>query len=189
MQHITADNVIDDLIRRERGKVDRAEDRGGPTNNGITLATLSRRLGRQVTKKELFALNDTQIREIYRQDYVEPYLFIENPALLGLVVDCAVQHGGVNEPDPGDREAVRWLQRAAGATVDGIIGPQTRRAVEMADPAELYRAILGERIPYYGKLIAHDPERQRATGDGYDLQAIFAYGWANRVAEFVRACP
>lgn len=45
----------------------------------------------------------------------------------------------------GEGRAARWLQLAAGVTVDGIIGPATLAAVAAAEPVDLVAAIGWER--------------------------------------------
>ena len=48
---MSIETIIDGVIRRERGYVHHPNDRGGPTNMGITAATLGhwRKLGRVAT--------------------------------------------------------------------------------------------------------------------------------------------
>jgi lysozyme family protein len=150
MAGMNTESLLDDILRREGGFVDHPADRGGPTNFGITQATLA----------------------IYRELYLRGPGFdrIECDALRALLLDCAVNHG--------TGRAARWLQQAAGVTVDGRVGPVTLAAVNRQDGARLYRAVLAERCRFYGRLITRDPS-----------QAVFAAGWASRVAEFIEATP
>jgi lysozyme family protein len=55
---VTADTLIDDILRREGGYVDHPNDRGSCTNHGITSVTLGewRQLGRRATCDEVKAL-------------------------------------------------------------------------------------------------------------------------------------
>lgn len=46
----------------------------------------------------------------------------------------------------GYEQSVKWLQRAAGAKDDGIIGPKTLLAVRMADPQLLSKRFNGHRL-------------------------------------------
>ena len=82
------------------------------------------------------------------------------------MLDSAVQHG------PG--RAIRWLQKIAGAPVDGILGPVSLGAINRLDPDVLYRLMVAERCRFYGRIITKDP-----------TQAVFAAGWANRIAKFI----
>lgn len=165
-------DLIDDILRREGGFVDHPDDRGGATNFGITQDTLAQWRGRPVSVDEVRTLTPDEAAEIYAARYVLTPRFdgIEHDDLAALVVDCGVNHGPAR--------AARWLQSAAGVAVDGMVGPVTLGAVNQQDGVTLYRAVLAERCRFYGRLITRDPS-----------QAVFAAGWANRVAEFIEETP
>lgn len=164
--------IIDAIIRREGGFVNHAADRGGATNYGITQQTLAEYRGHPVSVDDVRNLTEDEARRIYADRYITRPGFdrITHPALMGLVVDCAVNHG----PD----RSARWLQQAAGVVVDGAVGPVTLAAVNGASGAHLYRQVLAERCRFYGSLVTRDPS-----------QAAFAAGWAVRLAEFIEEAP
>lgn len=178
---MTLDDVIDDILRREGGYVDKAEDRGGPTKHGITINALSEWRGHQCTREDVMALTESEARDIYRNVYaIRPNLVvINNPELLGLAVDCAVNHG--------PKKAIRMLQSAAHVTVDGVLGVETAKAVNTIPPKQMFARLIAERVRYYGEIISKDPELAKARQAGFKLQAVFAAGWANRQAEFIEA--
>lgn len=162
--------IIDDILRREGSDyTNHPADRGGPTKFGITLGKLTEVRG-HATAANVEALTEAEARAIYEQEYiVKPgFAGIKDDSLRELVVDT-----GVNS---GPSRAARWLQEAAGETADGRIGPKTLAAVNAMDAAALYRKVLASRVRFIGRLIADDPK-----------QAVFAAGWANRLAEFVEA--
>lgn len=169
---MSIDAILSDIIRREGGFVHHAADRGGPTKYGITQQTLAAHRGHPVSVDDVRNLTEAEARAIYAERYITRPGFdrLAHPALMALVVDCAVHHG----PD----RAARWLQQAAGVAVDGVVGPVTLAAVNGADGAHLYRQVLAERCRFYGRLITRDPS-----------QAAFAAGWAARLAEFIQAAP
>lgn len=182
--------LLDEILAREGGYVDHPADRGGPTNHGITLPTLSEYLERRATLAELQALDASQARNIYADMYIRRPGFnqIINDRLRALVVDCGVNHGRAR--------ATRWLQAAAGVTADGKLGPITAGAVNAADPARLFATVLATRIRSYGELIATDYRKRRgavrlaqtlseAQRQVELMQAAFAGGWCNRAAEFL----
>ena len=82
------------------------------------------------------------------------------------MLDSAVQHG--------PKTAIRWLQKIVRVPVDGILGPVSLEAINRWDTDVLYRMMVAERCRFYGRLITADP-----------TQAVFAAGWANRIAEFI----
>lgn len=163
--------IIDDILVREGGFVARAEDKGGPTNRGITQATLSEWRSHPVTAEDVRMLGDEEARAIYRDRYIVRPGFAELPdPLRALVVDCGVNHGTTR--------ATQWLQTALRLTADGIIGGSTVAAMLAADAKQVYRKVLASRVRYYGRLVTDNPK-----------QAVFSAGWANRAASFVEACP
>ena len=158
--------LLDRILAREGGYVNRAEDRGGPTNFGITLGTLREFMGNDaLTADDVKALLVAVARDIYEKRYLAPFTQIENDDLFDLVVDTAVNNGR--------GRASLWLQRAAGVVEDGIIGPKTIAKVN-ANSFEIYFRVCALRIKAYGALISQN-----------HAQAVFAAGWMNRVAEFV----
>ena len=161
---------IDDILRREGGFVDHPADRGGPTNFGITQATLSAWRGRQATVNDVRLLPRAEARQIYADQFIVQPRFdkIADARLRHLVIDAGVHSGPAR--------AAQWLQAAAGVTADGVVGPRTLAAVNTADARVLYNRFLAQRVRFIGRLITNDTR-----------QAAFAAGWANRIAEFLEA--
>jgi lysozyme family protein len=169
------EQMIDDVIRREGGYVDHPEDRGGPTNFGITQATLSRHLGRPASVADVRRLSRATARQIYRREYFEGPRLGELPARIQpFVFDAAVNHGPA--------QAIRFVQRVCDAAgfgplaVDGACGPRTSLAAAAAERAMgdwLLAALVEERRNFYLTLVARRPE-----------QRVFLNGWLNRLAEF-----
>lgn len=167
---MTPNDIIDDILRREGGFVDHKVDKGKATKYGITQATLADWMGRPATVDDVKRLTEHEAREIYREQYITKpgFLGIENDAVRALAVDCAVNHG--------PKRAVQLLQEAAHVFTDGILGPQTKDAVNRMASAALYRRLCAARVRLYGRIITKDPS-----------QSVFASGWMNRAAEFIEA--
>jgi lysozyme family protein len=165
---MTPSQIIDDLLVREGGFVDHPDDKGGPTNFGITQATLAEWRSRPVTVDDVRNLTVGEAREIYGQLYImgPGFLAIIDSQVRGLAVDCAVNHG--------PKRAVQLLQEAARVFTDGVLGPATEAAINRMTPSVLYRRMCAARVRLYGTIITKDPS-----------QAVFAAGWANRVATFI----
>lgn len=176
---IDTDGLLADILRREGGYTNHPADRGGPTKFGITAKTLGeyRGLGRAALDVEVMALTEEDARAIYWNNYIIKPGFNKLPdstgaqrALVALLVDSAV--------NSGPAMAVRWLQDAVNATLDGVLGPGTLEAVNRMDSAIVYRLVLASRVCFVGQLISKNC-----------TQSVFAAGWAARLAEFVRNCP
>jgi hypothetical protein len=65
----TPDEMIDDILAREGGFVNHPADRGGPTNFGVTQATLASWRGREATIDDVRSLTIDEARDIYRTKY------------------------------------------------------------------------------------------------------------------------
>lgn len=171
----TVDQMIDAIIRREGGYADHPADNGGPTNFGITQATLSRYLGRAVSVGEVQRLSRDLAEEIYRTEYfLAPRIDTLPARIQPFVFDSAVNHG--------PKRAIRFVQQVCNATgfgpldPDGVCGPQTRRAAAEADRVMgdwFLAALVEERRNFYRLIVRNDP-----------TQEVFLKGWMNRVAEF-----
>lgn len=164
-----ATQVIQEILKAEGGYVYKAEDRGGPTNFGITLATLQEEVGDRavVTAETVKNLTVDEAVSIYKAKYVSPFEWINNDKLFYLVVDTAVNNGR--------GRATLWLQRAVGALEDGIIGPKTQASVNsQASFMHTYYEFFAIRMRAYGALVSQNHS-----------QAVFVAGWLNRLARFV----
>lgn len=163
------DKIIEGVMAREGGYVERANDHGGATRYGVTLQALSAWRGTACTPDDVKALSAAEAHEILRREYVERpgFALIQNAALQELLVDIQVNHR------PG--KAAKFLQKALGVPQDGVIGPLTLSAINATvDVGAIYRKVCAERVRLYGRIITDDPS-----------QAVFAAGWTNRIAEFI----
>lgn len=134
---MTVDDILEEILRREGGYVDDPNDLGGATNFGITIATLAAYKGREVTKAEVKILTRDEAKEIYRKNYVAPFLNHSGDVrLLHLLVDSGVQHGV--------GRVTSWLSE-----------------LSTPDPAVLYRAVLKRRIQFYGEIITSRPANSK----------------------------
>lgn len=168
---MTIDALIDDLLVREGGFVNHPADRGGPTNYGITQATLADWRKAPVTVEDVQRLTEAEARAIYQRQYVEAPGFdrIADPQLKALLVDCGVHHGLVRA-----RIWVRTLQKLGGLTADGVIGPVTVAAITKVGPDLVRRELLRLRGHFVAGILQRDPK-----------QRVFAAGWLRRLLEFL----
>ncbi len=116
------------VLAMEGGWTDDPHDPGGPTNFGITLATLAAHTNVTVTaatfpalKAELRTISTDTVRTIYLDRYWQRCRADQLPLALALMhFDAAVNHGVGG--------ATQLLQQALDVEADGEIGPLTVRA-------------------------------------------------------------
>ena len=121
--------AVHQIIEREGGEAftNDPDDPGGPTKFGVTLNALKAWRGNySLTAEDVASLERGEAEEIFRQAYmVKPRIEeIDDNAMFYNLADAAVLHG------PGT--AIRWLQKAVNATIDGVIGPETLRQANHA---------------------------------------------------------
>ena len=153
------------MVRRwEGGLVDHPRDPGGITRWGISLRFL-RGLGLDVNGdgvvngQDVRDLSEAEVAELYRRHFWA----MVSAELLPPGVALAVFDGAVNQ---GPGRARRWLQKAAGAKVDGKIGPKTLAAVRARGTRAVLREFMVRRCLHY-------------TGLG--SFAVFGLGWLRRI--------
>ena len=153
------------IFKAEGGYADNPADPGGPTNFGITLATLRAYQGDpNLTADDVKKLTPAVAKEIYRTAYWNRMQCGALPAGL----DLEVFDFGVNS---GPAESVKTLQRLVGVTQDGSVGPITLAAVRQFNVGDLIGRFAQARLAFYQSL--NMPE--------------FEQGWATRVAQIQTA--
>lgn len=153
---MTFDEAFTRLLGSEGGYSDHKADPGGKTQFGITEA-VARAHG---FTGDMRTLTRDEAKRIYRADYWEPVRADELPQQ----VRYDVFDGAVNS---GVKQSVKWLQRAAGVTDDGIIGPKTLAAVHALAPDRVAKRYNGHRLRFM-KDLKNWPS--------------FSRGWADRIA-------
>jgi len=139
------DRCLEFVLQFEGGFVNNPKDPGGPTNRGVTQATLSAFLGRQATIAEVKALTPATVAPIYRAKFWDHVNGDDLPA----GIDLAVFDFGVHS---GPSRGVIGLQRALKLADDGKLGPVTTAAAKKADPKPTINAICDERMEFLKRL-------------------------------------
>lgn len=150
------EDLITRVIQREGGYVNHPDDRGGPTKYGITQATLADWRRTPVTPWQVSLLTEDEARVIYRNVYFRGLEAVKDPKVLEFLFDYSVNAG------PG--RALKALMVVLGAQKLGTV-----------DQATLFWPLICERLDNFLRIIYRDPS-----------QAVFAEGWANRIAEWWR---
>ena len=153
--------AFDRLIGNEGGYSFNAADPGGETMWGVT-ARVARASGYAGDMK---ALPRDSAAAIYKARYWAPVCAESLPDEVRFEVFDAAVNSGVDQ-------AVRWLQRAAGVTDDGVVGPMTLAAVHGAEPMRLAVMFNGERLEMMTSL---------------PTWGSFGRGWARRIAANLKA--
>lgn len=172
---MAVNDMIEDILRREGGFVDHPNDRGGPTNFGITLRTLAASRGTEVTRDDVRRMTQAEAKGIYETRYFTRPRINQLPVeIQPLVFDMAINHG------PGT--AIKLLQEVLtavghGCAIDGGIGSETITAAKSA------LAALGKKT-VVNKLVDRRVELFKAIAAKDASQAVFIRGWLNRAMEF-----
>lgn len=119
--------VIAFSLQQEGGFSNNPADSGGPTNLGITLATLSHWRARVCSIDDVRELTKAEATSIYAARYWTPICGTSLPA----GIDLMTFDFGVNA---GMGRSVKMLQMIIGVVQDGIVGPITLAATECSLP-------------------------------------------------------
>lgn len=172
----TVDEMIADIIRREGKFSNHKNDKGGPTQYGITLETLRKWRLRDVTIDDVKALTILDAADIYKNEYYyRPHIDKLPAQLQPVVFDMAV--------NMGPKQAIKIFQAVIDrywrkTSIDGIIGPVTIKSAKglanFHDDNFVIEQITEERIKFYRNIVKRDPS-----------QIVFLNGWENRAREFL----
>lgn len=153
------DTAFPRLLGHEGEYSNHPADPGGATRWGIT-ERVARAAGYRGDMRE-FPVEIA--KQIARHEYWDAVRADELPAGVRYQMFDAAYNSGV-------RQAVIWLQRAAGADADGVIGPATLLAVKTQNPDVLRQRLLSQRLRFLTNLKNWDS---------------FGKGWARRIADLM----
>ena len=158
-------------MRYEGGYANNPNDRGGETYKGIARKINPNWSGWEIVDavkttapaslNTALAANaelQQKIMNFYQANYwdVNQTGAINDQLIANQVFDTAV--------NCGTGMAAKFLQEAAGVTVDRQVGQQTLGAVNRVDPQTLYNQFVALRKQYYLDIIARDPSQKQFEG-------------------------
>lgn len=161
------------ILRHEGGYVNDPLDPGGETCYGICK--------RSYPQVDISTLTPDMAAKIYRSDYWQPLRADQMPAALALLVFDTAVNCGLTRTASWLQEEINGLldirgpggMLQNGLAVDGIIGPETIRALIRVDLARLIAAIISRRQLHYLCLAKRSPQYLR--------------GWIIRTTDLLRA--
>ena len=145
------DTCLKVVLAEEGGYGNDPDDRGGPTNLGITIGALSAYLGRDATLEEVKALTSDTAKDIYYKNY---WLKAECDALppgIDLMLFNIVVNAGVYRGQELFQTALMKMGVYKGL-IDGDIGPETAKALSRVNHADFLTCYDAEIEAFYRKL-------------------------------------
>ena len=139
------DKCLEMVLVHEGGYVNNKNDRGGMTNLGVTRRVYEDWVDRPVSEQEMRDLTPEDVAPIYRKNYADRIHFDSLPS----GVDWACLDWAINS---GASRPAKAIQRAVGATTDGVIGPKTLQLVAEKDPKFIIDYVYTVRQAFYESL-------------------------------------
>lgn len=161
----------------EGGYSDHPDDKGGPTNYGITLSTLKGyRPNETVTKEDVKNLTKAEAEAIYKKNYWDPLGcdLISNEDTQLILFDQGVNRGVKTAAMQAQVVATDMGSRLG---VDGKIGTISGHAINGIDPESYQREYLQASEHAYVNIVKRNSS-----------QITFLSGWLNRVHNLQDIC-
>lgn len=155
------------VLALEGGYSNNKNDRGGATKYGITSSDF--RIWRTSNHQKIepvSVLTKDEAIQIYEKTYWLKHKYNQIAEVNPKIAIFMFQFG-VN---CGDGTAIKILQRLIGVNDDGIIGPQTLKAISNSNEQELIIKLSESQLERYKELVDND-----------DSQNDFMHGWISRI--------
>lgn len=174
----------------EGGESDHPDDGGGLTKYGVSLKFLGGLSGTQsnrdvlermgirlpITRQVIYDLTRDQAASLFRWQFWDKLRLSLIPLRPAVVLyDAAVNSGPAQSVKLAQRGYNRCVAYGQPLVVDGIMGPATRAAMQLADTDKCLSAMLDAREAFFQAIVANNPSQQ-----------VFLRGWINRVDDLRR---
>ena len=174
----------------EGGESDHPDDGGGLTKYGVSLKFLGGLSGTQsnrdvlermgirlpITRQVIYDLTRDQAASLFRWQFWDKLRLSLIPLRPAVVLyDAAVNSGPAQSVKLAQRGYNRCVAYGQPLVVDGIMGPATRAAMQLADTDKALTAMLDAREKFFQTIVANNPSQQ-----------VFLRGWINRVDDLRR---
>lgn len=159
---------IPSLLENEGGFVNNSNDRGGPTNFGITQNTLSLWRGKSVSVDDVKNMTALEAETIYLAKYWKRLNLdgVNDQDLAAVVFDSAVNRGPA-------KTAID-IQKILGVNEDGAIGAGTIAAINKMNAKTLLKEFIKSTQLAYATIVADNPD-----------QSQFIRGWITRTHKYM----
>lgn len=174
----------------EGGESDHPDDGGGLTKYGVSLKFLGGLSGTQsnrdvlermgirlpITRQVIYDLTRDQAASLFRWQFWDKLKLSLIPLRPAVVLyDAAVNSGPAQSVKLAQRGYNSCVTYGQPLMVDGIMGPATRAAMQLADTDKCLSAMLDAREKFFQTIVANNPSQQ-----------VFLRGWINRVDDLRR---
>lgn len=157
------------ILSFEGGYVNHPNDKGGPTNKGVTIATW-RKVGYDkdgdgdIDVDDLKLITDEEaVNAVLRPHYWNRWKAnqIKSQSIANILVDWVWGSGA---------HGIKIPQRMLGVSPDGIVGPLTLQALNAQNPEKFFRLIKERRRKFFKDICVNNPS-----------QKVFLKGWNRRL--------
>lgn len=170
-------DAINKVLEHERGFVHHPNDRGGPTNWGVTQSTYDQYMTSVTGKpyrstiEEIKKMPIGNALTIYKTLYWDKMQGdkIRKYSIATAIFDQAINRG-VSSAVKQAQKVLKEKFSYPTISVDGVVGPQTLTALNTVDEKKFLDNYLQESISFYNKIVQNNP-----------TQSVFLRGWLNRV--------
>ena len=187
MKSKTVEQLADDIVSREGGFVNHPNDKGGPTNRGVSLVfaqSIPKKNGRfpfDLNGDGKVDINDIKLvtAAIAKAAFIDNFFTAARVAELPACIQPMQFDMNVNGGNGGGAKVLQLALVNLGCQVaiDGALGPMTINAAnavcKRVGDATFCKAYIAARIAHYEAIVRRDPS-----------QRVFLAGWKNRAESF-----
>ncbi len=163
------------ILSFEGGYVNDPKDRGGATNMGVTIATwkaqgYDKNGDGKIDVKDLRLISVADAINIMRKNYWNRWKAdqINNQSLANTLVDWVWGSG---------KNGIVIPQQMLGVTADGIVGPNTIKALNDVYAPAFFEKLRKRRLQYIDNIIRSNPSQKRFQAGWYRRINAINYGY------------